>query len=208
MAAVTICSDFGAQKNSQPLFPHLLSMKWWDQMAWLTVWITTYWKIVKELEIPDYLTCLLRNLYAGQEATKLNMEQRTGSKSRKEYVNAVYCHPAYLTYMQSTSWEMLDWMNHKLESRQLVLRFYFYASRTSLILFFKDICTDWPGHISGQSGARNCPINSLGTRTTTEYSFTKGLVLSSVTSSPPLGSRGTTTSKGRDAISEIWETLL
>jgi len=45
------------------------------------------------------------------------MEQQTGSKSGKEYVKAVYCHPAYLIYMQSTSWEMLDWMKHKLESR-------------------------------------------------------------------------------------------
>ena len=53
--------------------------------------------------IPDHLTCLLRNLCAGQEATELNMEQQTGSKSGKEYVKAVYCHPAYLTCMQSTS---------------------------------------------------------------------------------------------------------
>ena len=43
----------------------------------------------------------LRNLYAGQEATELDMEQQSGSKSIKEYVKAVYCHPAYLTYMQS-----------------------------------------------------------------------------------------------------------
>ena len=47
------------------------------------------------------------------------MEQQTGSKSGKEYVKAVYCHPAYLTYMQSTSWETLGWMRHKLESRLL-----------------------------------------------------------------------------------------
>ena len=47
------------------------------------------------------------------------MEQQTGSKSGKEYFKAVYCHPAYLTYMQSTSWEMLGWMKHKLESRLL-----------------------------------------------------------------------------------------
>ena len=47
------------------------------------------------------------------------MEQETGSKLGKEYVKAVYCHPAYLTYMESTSWEMLDWMKHKLESRLL-----------------------------------------------------------------------------------------
>ena len=46
-----------------------------------------------------------------------DMEQWTGSKLWKEYVKAVYCHPAYLTYMQGTSWEMLGWMKHKLESR-------------------------------------------------------------------------------------------
>ena len=54
--------------------------------------------------IPDYLTRLLRNLYAGQEAiVKLEpyMEQQTGSKSGNEYIKAVYCYPAYLTYMQS-----------------------------------------------------------------------------------------------------------
>ena len=45
-----------------------------------------------------------------------DMEQQTGSKLGKEYIKAVYCHSAYLTYMQSTSWEMLDWMKHKLES--------------------------------------------------------------------------------------------
>ena len=48
---------------------------------------------------------------------ELNMEQQTGSKLGKEYVKAVYCHPASLTYMQSTSYEMLGWMKHKLESR-------------------------------------------------------------------------------------------
>ena len=68
----------------------------------LTVWITINWKILKEMGIPEHLTCLLRNLYAGQEATELNMEQQTGSKLGKEYVKAVYCHSAYLIYMQST----------------------------------------------------------------------------------------------------------
>ena len=47
------------------------------------------------------------------------MEQQTGSKLGKEYVKAVYCHPAYLTYIQGTSCEMLGWMKHKLESRLL-----------------------------------------------------------------------------------------
>ena len=52
-----------------------------------------------------------------KQQLELNMEQQTGSKSGREYVKAVYCHPAYLTYLQSTSCEMPDWMKHKLESR-------------------------------------------------------------------------------------------
>ena len=54
-----------------------------------------------------------------KQQLELDMEQRTGSKLGKEYVKAVYCHPAYLTYMQSTSCEMPGWMKHKLESRLL-----------------------------------------------------------------------------------------
>ena len=50
-----------------------------------------------------------------KQQLQLDMEQQTGSKSGKEYVKAVYCHSAYLTYMQSTSWEKLDWMKHKLD---------------------------------------------------------------------------------------------
>ena len=57
------------------------------------------WKTLKEMGIPDHLTCLLRNLYAGQEVTELDMEQQTGFKLGNEYVKAVYCHSAYLTYM-------------------------------------------------------------------------------------------------------------
>ena len=67
--------------------------------------------------ISDHHTCLLRNLYAGQEATVRNdMEQQTDSKLGKEYIKAVYCHSVYSTYMQSTSCKMLVWINHKLES--------------------------------------------------------------------------------------------
>ena len=63
----------------------------------LTVWITTNCgKVLKEVGIPDHLTCLLRSLPAGQEETELDMEQWTGSKLGKEYVKAVYCHLAYL----------------------------------------------------------------------------------------------------------------
>ena len=62
------------------------------------------WKSLEEMGIPDDLTCLLRNRYASQEAiVRTDMEQRTGSKLGKEYVKAVYCHPAYLTYMHNTS---------------------------------------------------------------------------------------------------------
>ena len=50
------------------------------------------WKILKEMGIPDHHTCLLRNLYAGQEVTELTMEQQSGSKLEKAYVKAVYCH--------------------------------------------------------------------------------------------------------------------
>ena len=52
-----------------------------------------------------------------KQQLELNMEQQTGSKLGKEYVKAVYCHPDYLTHMQSTSGEMLGWKKHKLESR-------------------------------------------------------------------------------------------
>ena len=52
-----------------------------------------------------------------KQQLELDTEQQIGSKLEKEYVKAVYCHPDYLTSMQSTSWEMLDWKKHKLESR-------------------------------------------------------------------------------------------
>ena len=64
---------------------------------------------------------------------QLDMKQRTGSKLGKEYVKAIYCHPACLTYMQSTSCEMLDWMKHKLESRLLgEISITLYSDDTSL----------------------------------------------------------------------------
>ena len=97
------------------------------------------WKILKEMGLPDHMTCLLRNLYAGQKATI-----RTGHGTTDWFqigkgvcqgcmlshfsrvqlwatpqmaAHQAYCHLVYLTYMQSTSREMLGWMNHKLESR-------------------------------------------------------------------------------------------
>ena len=72
----------------------------------LTVWIATNWKILKEMR-----------MQVRKQQLELDMEQQIGSKLGKEYVKAVYCHPAYLIYMQSISCEMLGWMKHKLESR-------------------------------------------------------------------------------------------
>ena len=80
------------------------------------------WKILKEMGIPDYLTCLLRNLYAGQETT---VRLRHGTTdwfqirkgARQDSCQDIYGHPAYLTYMQSTSCNILGWMKHKLELR-------------------------------------------------------------------------------------------
>ena len=68
----------------------------------------------------DHLTCLWEIcMQVKKQQLELDIEQQIGSKSGKEYIKAVYFHPAYLTYMQSTSWEMLDWMKHKLDSRLL-----------------------------------------------------------------------------------------
>ena len=69
--------------------------------------------------IPDHLTCLLRNLVAShKQLLEPDMQQQTDSKLGKKYVKAVYCHPVYLTYMQSTSCEMPGWMKHRLDEAQ------------------------------------------------------------------------------------------
>ena len=94
------------------------------------------WKILKDMGIPDHLACIMRNLYAGQEATELEMEQWTGSKLGKECVKAVYCYFAYLYSMQSMSYEMLSWMNHKTAKRNTNnLR---YADDTTLMVESKE----------------------------------------------------------------------
>ena len=76
------------------------------------------WKILQEME---QRTTLLSSweiyMQVKKQQLEPDMEQHTGSKLGKEYLKAVCCHPAYLTYMQSKSWKMLSWMKHKLESR-------------------------------------------------------------------------------------------
>ena len=80
------------------------------------------WKILKEMGIPEQPTCLLRDLYAGQETTvRTRYGTMAGSKLGKEYIKAIYdnIHSAYLTYVQNTSCKMLGWINLNLESRLL-----------------------------------------------------------------------------------------
>ena len=86
----------------------------------LTVWITTNWKFLKRWEYQTTWPALWEIcMQVRKQQLELDMEQQTGSKSGKEYIKAVYCHPAYLTSLQSISCEMLGWMKHKLESRFL-----------------------------------------------------------------------------------------
>ena len=87
----------------------------------LTVWITTNCgKFFKRWEYQTtWPTSWEICMQVKKQQVEMDMEQQTGSKSGKEYIKAVFCHPAYLTYMQSTSCKMLGWMNHKLESRLL-----------------------------------------------------------------------------------------
>ena len=74
------------------------------------------WKILQEMGVPDHLTCLLR-MWVKKQQLEPDIEQGTASKLGKEHIKAVYCPPAYLTYMQSTSCKMRGWIKHKLESR-------------------------------------------------------------------------------------------
>ena len=75
--------------------------KFWKRWEYQTIWPAS-WEICMQVR---------------KQQLELDMEKQSASKSGKEYIKAVYCHPAYLTYMQSTSWETLDWKKHKLESR-------------------------------------------------------------------------------------------
>ena len=83
----------------------------------LILWIIINYGKILEVEIPDHLPCLLKKLYAGQEATVRSVHETTNwFKLEKEYIKAVYCHLAYLTYTQSLSCEMPCWMKLKMES--------------------------------------------------------------------------------------------
>ena len=80
----------------------------------------TNWKILEEMRMSDHLTCFLRNLYAGQEAIVRTRHGTFDSKLGKDYNKAVYCHPVYLTCMQSSLCDVPGWMKKsKLESKFL-----------------------------------------------------------------------------------------
>ena len=85
--------------------------------VWITINCGKFWKRWEYQTFwpASWETCI----QVRKQQLELDMEQQTGSKSGKEDIKPVYCHPAYLTYMQSTSWEMLGWKKHKLESRLL-----------------------------------------------------------------------------------------
>ena len=107
------------RKRKGVLEKHLLLLHWLWQSLWLcgsqqTGKFFTRWKCQTTLPASWEICIQIK-----KQQLESDMEQLSGCKSGKEYFKAVYCHPAYLTYMQSTSCEMLGWMKQKLESRLL-----------------------------------------------------------------------------------------
>ena len=114
MSCVNKMAELYSQKNCGKFF------KRWEYQTTLTA----SWEICVQIK---------------KQQLELDMEQQTGSKSGKDYIKAVYCHPAYLTYMQSTSRETLGWRNHKLESRLPgEISITWYADDTTLIAESKE----------------------------------------------------------------------
>ena len=100
---IKLATSVGSSKKQKSSRKTSISTLLTTPKPW-TVWFTTNHGKFLEMGIPDHLTCLLRNLYASQEATVRTGHGTTdGSKSGKKYIKAVYCHHAYLTYMQSIS---------------------------------------------------------------------------------------------------------
>ena len=105
------------EKTTEFQKKHLLLLYWLCQS--LCVDHNKLWKILQEMEYQTTLPASWEIMQVKKQQLELYMEQQTGSKLKKEYVKAVYCHPAYLTYMQCTSRKIRGWMKHKLESRFL-----------------------------------------------------------------------------------------
>ena len=92
-----------------------LHLPFWLLTGWITIICGKFWKTWAYQTTQPVSWEIYTQ--AKKQQLPLDMEQQTDSKSRKEYIKAIYCHCAYLTYMQSTSCEMLSWKKHKLESR-------------------------------------------------------------------------------------------
>ena len=102
------------QKSKRIPQEHLLLID--DTKGFDSVDYNKLWKILQEIGMPETLpTSWEICTQVKKQQLELDMEQQTDSKLRKEYIKTVYCHPAYLTYMQSTSCETVGWMKHKLE---------------------------------------------------------------------------------------------
>ena len=96
---------------------HLLPLYWLCQRLWLCGSQQIVENSSRDGNTRPHFLPPQKSVCRKKQQLELDMEKQTGSKSGKEYVKAVYCHPAYLTYMQSTSWQMPGWMKHTLESR-------------------------------------------------------------------------------------------
>ena len=104
-------TDFWASSKKRSISASLPMPK--PLIVWITINCGKFWKRW-EYHWPASWDI---HMQVKKQQLELNMEEQTGTKSGNRYVKAVYCHLAYLTYLQSTSWEMLDWMKQKLESR-------------------------------------------------------------------------------------------
>ena len=114
---IKLPTSVGSLKKQESSEKHLVLFYWLCQSLWLcgsqqTGQFFKRWEYQTTWRAPWEIYMQVR-----KQQLELDIEQQTGSKSGKEYVKAVYCHPAYLNYMQSTSCKMLGWMKHKLESR-------------------------------------------------------------------------------------------
>ena len=100
------------QESSRKTYMSALLTQWKSLTVWITANCEKFSKKWEYQTTPPASReiCML----VKKQLLELDLEQQTGSKSGKDYIKAVYCHPAYLTYMQSTSWEMLGWRKHKL----------------------------------------------------------------------------------------------
>ena len=123
-----LSTSAGLSKGKRGPEKHLFLLYWLCQSLWLcglsqhsgTNWNKQFQQTVEnssrdgDIRSPDLP---FENMQVRKQQLELDMEQQTGSKLGEEYDKAVHCHPAYWTYMQATSYEMLGWMKHKLESR-------------------------------------------------------------------------------------------